>query len=102
MVARLLCTGVALLLAAGAFLGASPAGPAGPFNLFGILFLAVSGVIWLAWPMIHAGFVHGRPDGNGADLPLMARFGPLFITGIFANRSGPQPPRPATSDEPKR
>jgi hypothetical protein len=92
MVARLLCTGAALLLAAGAFFGASPT-PAGPLNILGILFLTVAGVIWLAWPVIHAGFVHGKPDGNGADLPMAARFGPVFITGLIASLRGPQPPR---------
>lgn len=91
MVARLLCTAVAALLAAGAFLGASPT-PAGPLNLLGILFLTISGVIWLGWPVIREGFAYGAsPDG--AQLPLLARFGPMFIGGLVGMRRPPDPSR---------
>lgn len=101
MVARLLCTGAALLLAAVAFFGASPT-PAGSLNLFGILFLTVSGVIWLAWPVIREGFAYWETGGDGAKLPLVVRFGPVFINGIVANRKGLRPPRRASSGEPER
>jgi hypothetical protein len=51
VISRIACTGVFLLLALGGFLGASPS-PAGPLNLFGIIFLSLSGVVWLGWEMI--------------------------------------------------
>ena len=82
MVARLLVTAAALLLAAGAFFGASPT-PASPLNPFGILFLAIGGVIWLAWDVIREGFSYGAGSGReGTQVPLLARFGPIFIKGI--------------------
>ena len=51
MGARILCTGLMLAGAAGGFFGAAPL-PAGPLNPFGIVFLALSGVIWFGWRVI--------------------------------------------------
>jgi hypothetical protein len=97
MIARLLVTAAALLLAAGAFLGASPT-PAGPLNPFGILFLAIGGVMWLAWDVIREGFSYGAGSGqDGAQVPLLARFGPIFIKGI-TNRQRTAYPRRRSSD----
>ena len=93
MFARLLVTAVTLLLAAGAFFGAAPI-PASPLNPFGILFLAIAGVIWFAWEVIREGFVYGAGSGpDGTQLPLVARFGPVFIKGITnASRTAHPPP----------
>jgi hypothetical protein len=75
MVARVLITAVLLILAAGAFFGAAPI-PAGPLNPFGILFLTITGVIWLAWEVLRGGFAYGAGSGrDGARVPLLARFG---------------------------
>lgn len=69
MAARILLTIAALLLAAGGFFGAAPS-PAGPLDPFGILFLFVSGVIWLAWDSVREAF------DNRADL-MIVRLGPM-------------------------
>lgn len=70
MAVRILLTVATLLLAAGGFFGAAP-GPTGPLNPFGILFLFVSGVIWLAWDQVREAFADR--------LDVMAvRLGPMF------------------------
>ncbi len=69
MVARILLTIATLLLAAGGFFGAAPE-PAGPLNPFGILFLFISGVIWLAWDLVREAF------RDRVDL-MVVRLGPL-------------------------
>jgi hypothetical protein len=73
MAARIGVTIVALLLAAIAFLGGGPM-PAGLLNPFGILFLFLAVLIWFAWETILGGFASGRSAGEGAELPLLARF----------------------------
>jgi len=85
MAARIGVTVAALLLAAIAFLGGAPT-PAGLLNPFGILFLFLAVLIWFAWDKIVGGYASGRPAGEGAELPLMARFGPVFIKGIMSLR----------------
>ncbi|HEY3908921.1 MAG TPA: hypothetical protein VGM07_03425 [Stellaceae bacterium] len=70
MAVRILLTVATLLLAAGGFFGASP-DPAGPLNPFGILFLFVSGVIWLAWDLVREAF------SNRLDI-MAVRLGPMF------------------------
>lgn len=70
MAVRILLTLAALLLAAGGFFGASPE-PASPLNPFGILFLFVSGVIWLAWDLVREAF------SNRLDI-MAVRLGPMF------------------------
>jgi hypothetical protein len=79
MIVRILATAAALALAAGAFFGAAPT-PAGPLDPLGILFLALGGVVWFGWEIIGEGFSYGA--GPGPELPLLARFGPVFIKGI--------------------
>ena len=82
MVLRLIVTTILLLLAAGAFFGAAPI-PASPLNPFGILFLTIAGVVWFAWDVFREGFSYGAGSGrDGTRLPLVARFGPVFINGI--------------------
>ena len=95
MVARLLVTAAALLLAAGAFFGAAPMA-ASPLNPFGILFLAIAGVIWFAWEIIREGFSYGAGSGqDGAQVPLLARFGPIFIKSITNERRTTPSPQPS-------
>jgi hypothetical protein len=48
---RIFFTALLLAGAIGGFLGAAPM-PAGPLNPFGIVFLALSGVIWFGWSVI--------------------------------------------------
>lgn len=69
MAARILLTLATLLLAAGGFLGAAP-DPPGPLDPFGILFLFVSGVIWLAWDAVREAY-DDRPD------LMTVRLGPM-------------------------
>lgn len=100
MIGRIIVTGVMLVLAAGAFFGAAPV-PASPLNPLGILFLTIAGVIWFAWEIICEGFAYGAGSGDdGARLPLVARFGPVFIKGIANAWRTAQPPR-RSSDPPK-
>ena len=96
MIARIVSTLSILALAAGAFLGAAPT-PASPLNPLGILFLAISGVVWLAWKEFREGFAYAPGDKGGVQLPLLVRFGPVALTGIV-NKSEPPPalePRPS-------
>jgi len=93
MVVRILVTGVMLVLAAGAFFGATQL-PSGPLSPFGILFLTIAGVIWFAWREICEGFSYGPGSSrDSAELPLAAGFGPMFIKGITNARRGAQPHR---------
>jgi hypothetical protein len=93
MVVRIIVTSVMLALAAGAFFGAAPI-PANPLNPLGILFLTIAGVIWFAWDVIREGFSYGAGSGrDGTELPLLARFGPVFISGITNAWRTPYPHR---------
>jgi hypothetical protein len=59
MILRLIVIAVALLLAIGGFLGASPI-PGGPLNPFGLLFLGVAALVWFAWKPMKGG-LESRP-----------------------------------------
>jgi hypothetical protein len=85
MTARIGMTIVAVLLATIAFLGGGPTagGLLDPFGIFWV-FLAI--LIWFAWAKIVGGYVSGRAGEDGAELPLLARFGPVFIKGITSIR----------------
>jgi hypothetical protein len=93
MAARVGMTIAAALLALIAFLGGGPTagGLLDPFGLFWV-FLAV--LIWFAWDKVVRGYASSKGGGDGAELPLLARFGPVFITGITNNlrRSSQRPP----------
>ena len=54
MALRLIIVTLALLLAAGGFLGAGPT-PGGPFNPFGWLFVGLAALVWLEWEPMKAG-----------------------------------------------
>jgi hypothetical protein len=78
MLARLGCTGLTLLLAAGNFF-AGVLLPPGPLNPFGIVFLALSGGFWFGWEMIldaYADEAERRRAGHKIPDPLFVRFAP--------------------------
>ena len=105
MMARAGVTIAALLLALIAFLGGGPT-EGGLLNPFGILFVFLAVLAWFAWDAILGGFASARSGGEGADLPLVARFAPVFIKGVTKGvadlnpaarkrASGSDPPQPA-------
>jgi hypothetical protein len=81
MMARAGVTIAALLLALIAFLGGGPT-EAGLLNPFGILFVFLAVLAWFAWDAMLGGFASGRSGADGAELPLVARFAPVFIKGV--------------------
>jgi hypothetical protein len=90
--ARIGVTVAALLFALIAFLGGGPT-PGGFLDPFGILFLSLAVLTWLAWDKILGGY-SSSSGGDGAELPLLARFGPVFIKGITSMKHTnlPRPP----------
>lgn len=90
MAARILCTVLSLLLAAGAFWGAGPA-PAG-INLFGVLFLFVAVIAWFDWATIRESHFYMGEDGEHRPInPMMVRLGPLLP--LLLTRSERDEPR---------
>jgi hypothetical protein len=81
MLARVGVTTAALLLALVAFLGGGPA-DAGPLNPFGLLFLFLAVLAWFAWDAVIGGYTSAGFGPDGAELPLLARFAPVFIKGV--------------------
>jgi hypothetical protein len=81
MLARIGVTLAAALLALIAFLGGGPT-EAGPFNPFGLLFAFLAGLAWCAWDAVSGGYASHRTGDDGAELPLVARFAPIFIKGV--------------------
>ena len=78
MLARIACTALALLLAAGNFFGGVLL-PPGPLDPFGIAFLALSGVVWFGWDMIRDAYAdqeERRRAGRKIPNPLFVRFAP--------------------------
>ena len=94
MSARIGVTTAALLFALIAFLGGGPT-PDGLFDPFGILFLFLAVLTWFSWDKILGGY-SSSSGGDGAELPLLARFGPVFIKGITSLRHT-NLPRPSNS-----
>ena len=85
MVARLCCTALMLLLAAGNFFSGVLL-PPGPFNPFGIVFLAAAGAFWFGWEAIEDAYAdqeERRRAGRKIPDPLFVRFAP----GLGALRS---------------
>ena len=99
MVARILVTGIMLVLAAGGFFGATQI-PADPLDPFGILFLTIAGVIWFAWHEIRAGFAYSPGSSrDSAELPIATGFGAMFIKGVTnACRTAPPQGRSSEAD----
>jgi len=78
--ARLACTALALLLAAGNFFGGVLL-PPGPLNPFGLLFLAVSGAFWFGWAVVEDAYAdqeERRRAGRKIPDPLFIRFAPAL------------------------
>jgi hypothetical protein len=87
MAARIGVTVAALLFATLAFLGGGPT-PGGFLDPFGILFLFLAALTWFAWDHMLGGYASSL-GGDGAELPLLARFGPVFIKGVTTNLRHP-------------
>jgi hypothetical protein len=83
MVARILCTAAALLLAVlGFFDNPVTVDPLAPF---GILFLVLSGVIWFAWDMIGDAYAYREEicPNNGRAFLQTVRLGPILVNGLI-------------------
>jgi hypothetical protein len=102
MLARIGVTLAAALLALIAFLGGGPT-EAGPLNPFGLLFVFLAVLAWCAWDAVSGGYASHRTGDDGAELPLVARFAPVFIKGVtkgVADLGGPQQKPPSTAEVP--
>jgi hypothetical protein len=80
VLARIGCTALALLLAAGNFFGGVLL-PPGPLNPFGIALLALGGVFWFGWEPIQDAYAYQeerRRAGNRIPNPLLVRFAPAL------------------------
>jgi hypothetical protein len=78
MLARVFCTSLTLVLAAGNFFGGVLL-PPGPLNPFGVLFLATAGALWFGWSVIedvYADQEERRRAGSKIPNPLFVRFAP--------------------------
>lgn len=78
MLARIVCTSLALLLAAGNFFGGVLL-PPGPLNPFGVLCLAVGGAFWFGWTVVEDAYAdqeERRRAGRRIPDPLFVRFAP--------------------------
>jgi hypothetical protein len=81
MLARIGVTLAAALLALIAFLGGGPT-EAGLLNPFGLLFAFLAILAWFAWDAVIGGYASDRTGYDGFELPLVARFSPVFIKGV--------------------
>jgi hypothetical protein len=83
MFARVFVTIVLIAMAIGAF-WIDALGAGSHINPFGVLFWFLAIVNWYAWGAMREGWSYGREVMNkdGTNLPLLARFGPVYIKGI--------------------
>jgi hypothetical protein len=83
MVARILCTGAALLLAVFGFFD-NPVS-ANPLSPFGIVFLLVSGVVWFGWDAIGAAYAYREEicPNNGRAFLQTVRLGPVLVNRLI-------------------
>jgi hypothetical protein len=84
VIARIIWTAILLLLAAGGFFGAAPV-PAGPLNPFGILLLALSGVVWFGWEAIGDAYAYREeicPPNRGRAYLMIVRLGPVLVNRL--------------------
>ena len=82
MIARVFCTAAALGLSGFGFFGAPTA--ADPLSPFGIVFLLVSGLVWLGWEMIGDAYAYREevcPNSGRAFLQTV-RLGPVLVGGL--------------------
>jgi hypothetical protein len=91
MIARLLATAAALLLAGLGFFAnptlADPM-PVNPLSPFGIVFLLVSGVVWFGWDMIRDAYAYREeicPNTGRAFLQTV-RLGPVLVGGLIRKK----------------
>ena len=80
MVARIGCTILLLALAGGNFFG-GVLFPPGPLNPFGVVVLALAGIIWFGWDMIQDAYAYQeerRRAGCRIPNPLLVRFAPAL------------------------
>jgi hypothetical protein len=80
VLARITCTGLALLLAAANFFGGVLV-PPGPLNPFGLLCLAASGAFWFGWEMVEDAYAYQeerRRAGRKIPDPLFVKFAPAL------------------------
>ena len=87
MAARIFCTGAALLLAAIGFL-TNPA-PVALMSPFGILFLAISGVVWFGWDVIRDAYAYREEicPNNGRAFLQTVRLGPVTVNWIVRSKT---------------
>jgi hypothetical protein len=86
--ARLVCSGLTLLLAAANFFGGVLL-PPGPLNPFGLVCLAISGAFWFGWETIEDAYAdqeERRRAGKKIPDPLFVKFAP----GLGALPSPPE------------
>ncbi|HYM71817.1 MAG TPA: hypothetical protein VET89_02470 [Stellaceae bacterium] len=74
-IARFISTAGALLLAIGGFFGTTPADPLNPF---GLLFLVLSGVVWLGWEGIWNAYSYAEESRERSD-PILLRMAPFLV-----------------------
>lgn len=77
---RIFFTGLMLAGAVGGFFGAAPM-PAGPLNPFGIVFLALSGIIWFGWSVIPDIYAYHEERARSGPLRvdlMMLRMAPVL------------------------
>jgi hypothetical protein len=82
MIARILCTAAALALSGFGFFG-NPIS-ANPLSPFGVLMLAVSGVVWFGWDAIHDSYAYREEicPNNGRAFLQTVRLGPVLVNRL--------------------
>jgi hypothetical protein len=84
MIARIASTAFLLLMAAAGFFGAAPTA-GGPLNPFGILLLALAGVIWFGWDVIVDAYAYREeicPPNRGRAYLMIVRLGPVLVNTL--------------------
>ena len=87
MAARIFCTGAALLLAAIGFF-ANPV-MATPLSPFGILLLAISGIVWFGWDVIRDAYAYREEicPNNGRAFLQTVRLGPVTVNWMVRRKT---------------
>jgi hypothetical protein len=82
MIAKAVVTAVLVALAINAFL-IDALGAGSHVNPFGVLFWFLAIVNWYAWDTMKAGWASRRDmDRDSTDLPLLFRFGTVYMKGV--------------------
>ena len=92
MVSRIVVTAIVVLLAIGAFWG-DALGAGHVLNPFGILILALSGLVWFGWTPFREAFLAAKDE---SDIPII-RPGSTIIGGMESLKH-PAPSRRSSSD----